>query len=213
MNTDRFIGMLATGAALEHRDDPWRNLPLAIGCGVICSTLLMLKLIPLNPDLGKVMLLYGFWQKLGFSAAIAGISFVIVVRLSRPGAGLGSLWQALSLPVIGIWLVAAFVLMTADAEARAALFFGNTWKVCPFLITMLASPVFAGTFWAMRELAPTRLRLAGAGAGLFAGASGAVVYCFHCPELDAPFIAFWYLLGMLIPAFIGALLGPKLLRW
>ena len=32
-------------------------------------------------------------------------------------------------------------------------------------------------------------------------------------QLDAPFIALWYLLGMLIPAFIGALLGPRLLRW
>lgn len=213
MKTDRLIGMLATGVAFEHRVDPWHSLPLAIGFGVVCSTLLMLKLIPLNPDLGKVMLLYGFWQKLGVSAAIAGISLLIVIRLSRPGAGLGYLWQALSLPVIAIWLVAAFILMAADTEARAALFFGNTWKVCPFLITMLATPVFAGTFWAMRELAPTRLRLAGAGAGLFAGASGAVVYCFHCPELDAPFIAFWYLLGMLIPAVIGALLGPKLLRW
>lgn len=213
MNTDRLIGMLATGIELEHRGYPWRRLPLAIGFGMVCSTLLMLKLIPLNPDLDKVLLVPGFWQKLGFSAAIAGISLAIVIRLSRPGAALGSMWRALPLPVVTMWLVAAAMLMAADPDARATLFFGKTWKVCPFLITMLSTPVFAGTFWAMRELAPTRLRLAGAGAGLFAGATGAVVYCFHCPELDAPFIAFWYLLGMLIPAFIGALLGPRLLRW
>lgn len=213
MKTDRLIGMLATGVDLEHRGNPWRSLPLAIGFGVVCSTLLMLKLIPLNPDLDKILLVPGFLQKLGFSAAIAGISLMIVNRLSRPGAALGSLWQALSLPVVAMWLLAAAVLMTADPDARATLFFGKTWKVCPFLIAMLSAPVFVGTFWAMRELAPVRLRLAGAGAGLFAGATGAVVYCFHCPELDAPFIAFWYFLGMLIPAFIGALLGPRLLRW
>ena len=78
---------------------------------------------------------------------------------------------------------------------------------------MLAAPIFGSTFWALQELAPTRLRLAGAAAGLFAGGAGAVVYCFHCPELDAPFIGIWYLLGMLLPAAAGSALGPRLLRW
>jgi len=39
------------------------------------------------------------------------------------------------------------------------------------------------------------------------------VYSLHCPELAAPFIGFWYLLGMLIPTAVDALLGPRLLRW
>ena len=42
---------------------------------------------------------------------------------------------------------------------------------------------------------------------------GALVYTLHCPEMEAPFLAVWYLLGMLIPAAAGALLGPRLLRW
>jgi hypothetical protein len=65
----------------------------------------------------------------------------------------------------------------------------------------------------MRGLAPTRLRLAGAGVGLLAGAAGAFVYAFHCPELAAPFLGMWYLLGMAIPTALGALLGPRALRW
>jgi hypothetical protein len=65
----------------------------------------------------------------------------------------------------------------------------------------------------MKGLAPTRLRLAGAAAGLLAGTTGALVYCLHCPELEAPFLGFWYLLGMLIPTAVGALLGSRLLRW
>lgn len=65
----------------------------------------------------------------------------------------------------------------------------------------------------MRSLALTGLRLSESGAGLFAGATGAVAYCFHCPEPETPFIAFRYLPGMLIPALIGALIGPRLLRW
>jgi hypothetical protein len=35
----------------------------------------------------------------------------------------------------------------------------------------------------------------------------------HCPELGAPFIAVWYVIGMFIPALAGALLGPRVLRW
>ncbi|HWT72548.1 MAG TPA: NrsF family protein, partial [Oxalicibacterium sp.] len=38
-------------------------------------------------------------------------------------------------------------------------------------------------------------------------------YCLHCPELAAPFVGFWYVLGMLIPTAAGALLGPRVLRW
>ena len=39
------------------------------------------------------------------------------------------------------------------------------------------------------------------------------VYALHCPEMAAPFLATWYLAGMLIPTVAGALLGPRLLRW
>jgi hypothetical protein len=65
----------------------------------------------------------------------------------------------------------------------------------------------------LRQLAPTRLRLAGAGAGLLAGALGATVYGLHCPETGAAFVATWYSLGVATWAAIGAALGPRLLRW
>jgi hypothetical protein len=65
----------------------------------------------------------------------------------------------------------------------------------------------------MKGLAPTRLALAGAAAGLLAGSAGALIYALHCPEMEAPFLAIWYLLGMLIPTAVGAAIGPRLLRW
>ena len=80
-------------------------------------------------------------------------------------------------------------------------------------VSILALPGFVGALWALRGLAPTRLRLAGATARLCAGALGAFVYAFHCPELAAPFIGTWYVLGMAIPTAVGALLGPLALRW
>jgi hypothetical protein len=65
----------------------------------------------------------------------------------------------------------------------------------------------------MKGFAPTRLRLAGAAAGLAAGATGAAVYSLHCPELAAPFLGTWYVIGVLIPTAAGALIGPRVLRW
>jgi len=46
-----------------------------------------------------------------------------------------------------------------------------------------------------------------------AGSIAALVYALHCPELAAPFIAVWYVLGILVPVAIGALIGPNVLRW
>jgi len=40
-----------------------------------------------------------------------------------------------------------------------------------------------------------------------------LVYTFHCPELAAPFLGTWYVLGMLIPTALGAIIGPLVLRW
>ncbi|RZL99605.1 MAG: DUF1109 domain-containing protein, partial [Variovorax sp.] len=89
----------------------------------------------------------------------------------------------------------------------------RTWRVCAENIAMLSVPVFLAAIWTLKGLAPVRPALAGAGAGALSGASGAAVYALHCPELAAPFIAIWYVLGMALPVVAGALMGPRLLRW
>jgi hypothetical protein len=90
---------------------------------------------------------------------------------------------------------------------------GKSWIFCPWLVLLLAAPIFVGLLWSFRRLAPTRLRAAGAVAGLAAGAWAATVYCLHCPEVSALFVLTWYSLGIALAAGAGALLGPRLLRW
>jgi hypothetical protein len=136
-----------------------------------------------------------------------------VIRLSRPGARLDRVPVAMAAPLLVMWVIAVYVLIEADPQQRLGLFLGSTWKVCPLLIAILSIPAFIAVLWAMKGLAPTRPRLAGFSAGLLSGAIAALVYCLHCPELDAPFIGFWYVLGILIPAIVGTLLGRSLLRW
>jgi hypothetical protein len=106
-----------------------------------------------------------------------------------------------------------FAAVTRLARPGTRLGLGKTAVVCPFLITLVAAPLFFSFLWVLRELAPTRLRLAGAAAGFAAGSLGALVYSLHCPELAAPFLGTWYLIGMLIPTALGAWLAPRLVRW
>lgn len=166
-----------------------------------------------RPDLAAASTLPMFWMKLLFPASLAAAALVALRRLSYPGLRLGRVPAIAALPLAIVWMMAALALWSAPAGARLPLVFGQTWLECPVSITLLSVPAFVLAFRAARELAPTRLALAGAAAGLFAGAAAAFAYAFHCPETQAPFLAIWYVLGMLIPTGIGALLGWRLLHW
>lgn len=213
MRTDDFALMLATGAGTVDTNPFGRRFGIALGGGVGFTLLQMTVLIGIRPDLGDAMSQWDFWIKIGFAGALMAAALALVLRLSSPGKALGRLPAAAAVPVLAIWALAAGALIAADPARWPAILLGETWAVCPFLIAFLSIPTFVSTFWAMRDLAPTRLRLAGAAAGLFAGATGAVVYSLHCPEMAFPFIGTWYVAGILMPVPLGAYLGPRLLRW
>lgn len=214
MKTDELIAFLATGVEPVAASATARRHAVALAGGGVGAMLLMLVLLGVRADLLAAMHLPMFWVKLALPVGIALGALTAATRLARPGVALGWLPVALLLaPVVGIGLLAALALNATVPEARLALLLGRTWAVCPLLIALLSLPVFAGTFWAMNGLAPTRPALAGAAAGLLAGAVATAVYALHCPEMAAPFLATWYLVGMAVPTAVGALLGPRLLRW
>lgn len=213
MKTEDLISLLATGAGAVEPHVAERRHAVALAWSAVGALLLMLVSLRVRPDLAEAVLLAKFWIKLGFVVSLAGASLFATMRLSRPGARLDNVLLAVALPVLIMWAFAAYTLWGAEAPQRSALFFGETWKTCPLLIAMLSAPGFIAIMRAMQGLAPTRPRLAGCAAGLLSGAIAALIYCLHCPEMEAPFIGFWYLLGMLIPASLGGWLGPFLLRW
>lgn len=213
MKTDDLILMLSRGAGAADRMPSRRRFALALGWGGLGATLLMSILLGVRHDLDQAAGLPMFWVKFAFAAVLTAGSIHAALRLSRPGALLGKAPVAVALALAAIWLLAGADLIAAEPGTRVGLVLGQTWQVCPWNIAGLSIPVFVASVWALRGLAPTRLRLAGASAGLLSGALASLVYSLHCPELAAPFIAVWYVLGILIPAAIGALLGPALLRW
>ena len=215
MKTDDMVSFLASGDVAVDRTAIARRFALALLVGLLASIGLMLALLGIRPylDLMQAAIRPMFWVKTGFAAALAVTALLATWRLGRPGRSLGRLPAAAATPVVAMWGLAVVVLVRAAPDQRTALLMGDTWNSCPFLIALLSAPLLATALWAMRALAPTRPGLAGASAGLLAGATAALVYCLHCPEMSAPFVGLWYLLGILVPTVIGALLGPRLLRW
>jgi hypothetical protein len=213
VKTDDLIALLANQAPPVDRHAPARRFGLALMAGLASATVLMAVVLGLRPDLLQVMPMPVFWARLGFAMAVGAGALVVTWRLSRPGVAVGASWLGVSAPIVIAWAASALILAGTPDDQRLPLVLGHTWKICSTIIAVLSLPCFAAMLWAVRSMAPVRLRLAGAAAGLLAGATAAVAYCLHCPEMAPPFWSLWYLLGMLLPAGLGSLVGPWVLRW
>jgi hypothetical protein len=212
MRTDDLIARLADDLEPVKNGTVARILVGAMVPGVIASVALMLGLLGPRHDLAAAMTSFGMWMKLTYCFALAAFGFWLVERSGRPGATVATPWLMAALPFLAVAALAALELSATGADSRT-LMLGNSARVCAVRVLLVSLPALAATFWALKRLAPTRLGLAGAGAGLFAGAAGAFVYAFHCTEAAATFVAIWYTLGILLSVGLGALLGPNLLRW
>lgn len=213
MRTEDLIAVLAADPASPDRARSERRFRRQLLWGPAIALVLVLLWLGPRADLAEALRLPMFWVKLALPAAVALAAALVVDRLAHPGARLGRSMQAALAPLALMTAAGAFVLWRAAPEARGALLFGQTWIECLVHVPLLALPALALALRALRGLAPTRLPLAGAAAGLFAGAAGAFAYALHCPELQAPFLGAWYVAGMLLPAGLGALIGARVLRW
>jgi hypothetical protein len=190
-----------------------RRLFLGFAAGALVSILWVLAFLHLRPDLMDAMGTAMFWVKLAYPLSLAIIAGLAAERLARPVASARDRIFWLGLPFGAVALLGIVQFVTAAPQSREAIMMGGSARVCPFLVLASSVPPLLGLIWAMRGLAPVRLRETGAVIGLAAGGVGAFAYAWHCTEWGAPFLAFWYTLGILAAAVLGALLGPVLLRW
>ena len=213
MPTDDLIASLSKDLAPAPRRMAAKRLALGGGAGVLVAAAIMPLWLGVRPDLMAAAGSAPFWIKFAYTVAIAGSMFWLLERLGRPGARTAAQTLTAMAPPLVLLVLAAGQLAFAEASQRHHLMMGASSDVCPWRIVALALPVLAGALWALRGLAPTRLTLTGAVAGLCAGGAGAFVYAFHCDESAMPFVALWYSFGILVSGLIGALLGRRLLRW
>ncbi len=214
MNTDDLIALLAQDTRPVRTGLVLRRLATFTAAGLCASLLLLLAWLPLRPDLQTAMHGASFWMKAVYTLAFAGVGGLALDPLSRPGGRVSMRVAGLFALAVGLMAgAAALDLWGADPDRRVARWLGDSSEVCSLRIVALAVPLLIMTLTATHSLAPTRLRPAGAAAGLLAGGLSAAVYALHCPEGAPAFILCWYSLGMLACAGIGALLGPVVLRW
>jgi hypothetical protein len=180
--------------------------------GLITLGLVWLILGP-RGDFWEAVLTVAFWRKWTYALAVTAAAIWICLRLARPERSPGVLLFVLAVPLLVLGSAGIIELRATEPSERADLWLGRSALMCPWLIAVFSIPVFAGVLWAFRRFAPTRPRLAGFGAGCLAGAVAAILYAIHCNETAASFVASWYTAGMLAPALIGMLIGPRVLRW
>ena len=195
---------LVLGGAMQAN----RLAPVAMGVGMALSFAAIGMLLgAFGPALG----IDGDTIRIAGAVAVAALA--LAHRLARPGAPLRGPAGALAGVVLAIALLALGALAGVPSPDRWGEVTQSSAALCAGTIAGLSLPALLAGFLAMRGLAPTRPRLAGAALGLLAGALGALAYALICPVASPVFVALWYSAAMVGPSAVGALLGPRVLRW
>ena len=212
-STDDLIAALSRDVPPVRASALGRRLATGLGLGALVTLVLVGAGLGFRPDLWSAVHGSAFWVKWLYTASLGMCAALATARLARPDARAPRWLWAIALPVAALALLGAVQMARVPQGQWLAMWLGHSWKVCSTLVFLLSVPIFAGLLWSFRRLAPTRLRLAGATAGLAAGAWAAALYCLHCPEVSAIFVLSWYTLGIAMACAMGAALGPLLLRW
>jgi hypothetical protein len=212
MKTSDLIGVLATGAGPAPRAVVARRLvPAALAGALIAAAAALMVLGSAVPSGAAADSM--FWAKIGYPGLLVLATGWLTARLCRPAASAAAPCCSVAVVVGGIAVLGALSLWAVPAGERGVYLLGHSWFSCPWSVLGLSLPALAGSLWAVRGMAPTRPRLAGMAAGLFAGALGSLGYSLSCPEASMAFVATWYSCGIALTGALGAALGPRVLRW
>jgi hypothetical protein len=211
MKTEQLINLLSTNVEPVKGGQIRKALAFAIIAGGAAAFCVMLGTVGLRS--GPTFSLNFLAAKLLFTLSLLGMGTLLLARLARPLEGGKKLSTLTFLPFLVIAITGAVALGFEKPMMWGRMLLGMNWVTCLLCIPLFAVVPFAALIWFLRKGAPTDLKRTGAIAGLVAGALGATAYAFHCPDDSIPFIAVWYGAMVASCASVGALLGPRLLRW
>lgn len=211
MKTDELISLMAQDAPVRMRLGP--VVAFALAGGVAAALALMGSTIGLRPDLAGALETSRVLFKIGYTLLLAIIAGWALFRIGRPGLSPRPRLRVLLVPLALLAVAVIAELAVLPRERWAACLEGLHASFCLFFIPFVSLAPLATILWALRGTAPADPGLAGAGAGLAAGAIGAAVYALHCPDDSPLFLATWYSLAILIVTAAGYLVGRRLLRW
>ena len=212
MRTEELIQRLAVDLRPVPRGAVPLRLLLGVAAGTLVSAALFLWLIGPRPDLMVAMDSTPFRLKVTYLVSLAVAALWMITRLARPETATNGLW-IVALPLFLYFPVGIWELATTNRSDWGPMLLGHGWKSCTWLVLGLAVPIYAGMWWAFQKFAPTHFEIAGAAAGIGAGAVAGILYSFHCPSNTAVFALTWYTISFALAGAAGAALGRQLLRW
>ena len=215
MNTDRLIDMLSAELEAVNSGRLGKTLILSILTGGALAFALMLVTVGPRPDLQSTAHIEWVAVKLLFALSVIGTGALLLNRSMRPGLEDATNWTMVLFPFLAA-LAVAFAVLLGQPQAWRELLRGATTVSsvrCLVLIMSFAAIPLAAVIYAIRQGAPTRLKLCGGIAGIVAGGIGAAAYAFNCTSDTIPFVAIWYGAAIVICSAIGSQLGPRVLRW
>jgi hypothetical protein len=211
MKTDTLIDLLARGAGPAPRAVAARRLSPAAIAGLLLSAGAAIAVFGVIPS--GMFATATPWMKMVYAGAMAWAAGWLTARMSRPASSFARPKAAAVAVVLAMAAWGAASLMSIPSGSRLGAVLGHSWLSCPWSVLALSLPALVAALWAVRGLAPTRPRAAGFAAGLMAGSVGAFGYALSCPEASPAFVAVWYTLGIALTGAVGAVLGPRVLRW
>jgi hypothetical protein len=213
MKTDELIHMLGTNLEPVKGGTLRNTVLIALVVGAVATFCLVLAMFGLpaaalsDENSGLKIL------ALAFTLGLVSTGASFLIRSARPGEPGRQPLILIGLLFFAILSAGLVALILAHPTAWGGMVFGPQWAACLVCIPLFAVAPFASLVWALRRGAPTNLMRTGAIAGLVAGALGATVFAFHHTSGSIAFIALWYGGPILLCAVVGAILGPRLLRW
>jgi len=213
VKTDELIENLSETLSPVPRHAVLLRLAQGVGAGALVSFIVLCAWLGFRPDLSSAVDTSAYWMKFFYTLSLALFAFWATERLARPSSKAGWPLLGLAIVILALTFLSGMQMMHTPPAKRMPMLMGHSARICPWLIVALSAPIFVGTFWSLRTLAPTRTVLAGAVAGFASGALGAWIYAFRCDETSAPFLLVFFTLGMALVGLAGSLIARRVLRW
>jgi hypothetical protein len=214
MRTDDLINTLVADHAAQPRARRVGHvLGMAIIGGFAISAALFSITLGPRPDILSALSTWRFDIKWADNLVLVIAAAWVALRLSRPTATPLTAMRALMLPAFLLLAAVMCELVTVPASEWPSRAMGVNGVMCLASIIFLSVLPLTATIYALRQGAPMSPALAGAAAGLVAGALGATVFAMHCTNDSPLFVAIWYALAIGLMSMFGLLIGRHALRW
>lgn len=214
MKTDQLIAELGRHPPRKTSPAPSVTVLGAVLLSLVVALMLAILWLEPRDDLAMLLIVENdiFLLKVVLSVSVVVGALPIVRDLSVPGRRIRSGTILAAMPFIVIMVLALRELAERNVGPWPH-HMDHGWLECLWQIPALAAPAFIILATAVRRLAPTDLSRTGAYIGLLAGGIGAVGYALHCHHDSVAFVAIAYTSAIVETAILGALAGPRILRW